>query len=402
MDKRFPALCEKTDCTACGACQQVCQHGALDMASDEKGFLYPQVDMGKCVQCLACERVCPMLKDMRPVHELPRIYACWHKSHEVRMKSSSGGAFSAIAEFVLERGGCVWGAAYAENLELTYQCVGSVADLDRLRRSKYVQCRVGDAFCQVKEQLKSGKTVLFVGTSCHLRGLYAFIPTALHERLITADFICHGVPSPKVFRMYVNWIEKRYGDRLADFNFRDKRYGWDNGILTVGTFSRIGERTFMNKENSYFQGMLHDLFIRPCCHRCTSNGLQRESDFTVADFWGIGRNERFSYEREKHFGVSLLALNSEKASRMFSDGVKNKMHCVPRSLEEAYVNNWNYRYSARINPKSETFWKAFGKAGTWDDLSSFFRLTISERCKLFVKKYMGPVVSNKLRRMIGK
>lgn len=343
-----------------------------------------------------------MLEDRRAVHDLPRIYACWHKSHEIRMKSSSGGAFSAIAETVLEQGGCVWGAAYAESLELTYQCVGQAADLDRLRRSKYVQCRVGDAFREVRALLAGGRTVLFVGTSCHVRGLYAFIPTALQERLITVDFICHGVPSPAVFRMYVDWLEKRYGDRLVDFNFRDKRYGWDNGILTVGTFARIGERTFMNAENSFFQGMLHDLFIRPCCYRCTSGGLRRESDFTVADFWGIGRKDKFAHEREKRFGVSLLALNSEKAVRTFQGGVKDKMFCIPRSLEEAYTYNRNYRYAARQNPMTEAFWAAFGRARTWDDLSAFFRPTASERCKLFVKKWLGPAVSNRLRRLMGR
>ena len=208
---------------------------------------------------------------------------------DIRLKSSSGGVFSAIAEYILKNGGIVWGAAYSKDLTLTYQYVENIEDLDRLRRSKYVQAEVNDSFKLIKEQLRVGKNVLFTGTSCHIRGLYSYLPKKLQENLITIDFICHGVPSPSVFKKYINWLEKKYNDKLVDFNFRDKQYGWDNGVLTVGYFQNQGKKIFMNDENSYFYGMLHDMFIRPCCHECQSNGLQRESDFTIADFWGIGR-----------------------------------------------------------------------------------------------------------------
>lgn len=372
------------------------------MIPDEKGFLYPDIDENKCIQCLLCEKTCPILRENRSLHNLPEVYACWHKNAVIRQKSSSGGAFSAIAEYVLTLKGCVWGAAYTEKLRLSYQFVDQITDLDKLRRSKYIQAEVGDAFQQIKEQLRQGKWVLFTGTSCHVRGLYAYLPKDLCSHLITVDFICHGVPSPKVFKRYIEWIENRYGDELIDFNFRDKRFGWDNGVLTVGRFSHIGEKKFLNKENSFFYGMLHDLFIRPCCHQCTSNGLQRETDFTIADFWGIGRNELFDYETDKYLGVSLLALNSTKAVQIFNADLKERIVSVKRSLTEAYEGNWNYRYSARLNPKTPLFWSAFHKTDDWGNLLHFFNPTFSERCKLFVKRYMGPVIANKLRRLLGR
>lgn len=402
MEKRPPILCDKKDCTGCATCAQICPQSAINMIKDEKGFLYPQIDSTKCIGCLLCEKKCPINEQERTTNPSPTVYACWHKNMDIRLKSSSGGVFSAIAEYILKNDGIVWGAAYSKDLILTYQYVESIEDLDKLRRSKYVQAEVNDSFKLIKEQLKAGKKVLFTGTSCHIRGLYSYLPKKLQENLVTIDFICHGVPSPSVFRKYVNWLEKKYNDKLVDFNFRDKQYGWDNGVLTVGYFQHKGKKIFMNDENSYFYGMLHDMFIRPCCHECQSNGLQRESDFTIADFWGIGRKQKFDYEQERNYGISLLALNSEKAHILYDTGLKENLISVPRTQQEAYEGNWNYRFSAKRNPQTPIFWEQFQQTDDWENLLRFFQPTFSEKCKLFVKKYCGPTIANKLRRILGK
>lgn len=402
MENRHPILCNKKDCTGCATCAQICPQGAINMVKDEKGFLYPQIDSAKCIDCLLCEKKCPINELERTTNPSPTVYACWHKNMDIRLKSSSGGVFSAIAEYILKNGGIVWGAAYSENLILTYQYIENIEDLDKLRRSKYVQAEVNDSFKLIKEQLESGRTILFTGTSCHIRGLYSYLPKKLHEHLITIDFICHGVPSPSVFRKYINWLEKKYNDKLIDFNFRDKQYGWDNGVLTVGHFQNKGKKIFMNDENSYFYGMLHDMFIRPCCHECQSNGLQRESDFTIADFWGIGRKQKFDYEHERNYGISLLALNSEKAHKTYDTGLKDSIVSIQRSQQEAYEGNWNYRFSAKRNPQTPIFWERFQHTNDWENLLSFFQPTFSEKCKLFIKRYGGPTIANKLRRILGK
>lgn len=402
MEKRPPILCDKKDCTGCATCVQICPQSAINMVKDEKGFLYPQIDPTKCVGCLLCEKRCPINEPERTTNPSPTVYACWHKNMDIRLKSSSGGVFSAIAEYILKNNGIVWGAAYSENLILTYQYIENIENLDKLRRSKYVQAEVNDSFKLIKEQLKAGRKVLFTGTSCHIRGLYSYLPKKLQENLVTIDFICHGVPSPSVFRKYVNWLEKKYNDKLVDFNFRDKQYGWDNGVLTVGYFKNKGKKIFMNDENSYFYGMLHDMFIRPCCHECQSNGLQRESDFTIADFWGIGRKNKFEHEHERNYGISLLALNSEKAHKIYETGLKNSIVSVQRSQQEAYEGNWNYRFSAKRNSKTPIFWEQFQRTNNWEDLLSFFQPTFSEKCKLFIKRYGGPTIANKLRRILGK
>lgn len=402
MEKRLPILCNKKDCTGCATCVQICPQSAINMVKDEKGFLYPQIDSTKCIGCLLCEKKCPINESERTTNPSPTVYACWHKNMDIRLKSSSGGVFSAIAEYILKNNGIVWGAAYSENLILTYQYIENIENLDKLRRSKYVQAEVNDSFKLIKEQLESGRIVLFTGTSCHIRGLYSYLPKKLQENLVTIDFICHGVPSPSVFKKYINWLEKKYNDKLTDFNFRDKQYGWDNGVLTVGYFKNKGKKIFMNDENSYFYGMLHDIFIRPCCHECQSNGLQRESDFTIADFWGIGRKNKFEHEHERNYGISLLALNSEKAHKIYETGLKNSIVSVQRSQQEAYEGNWNYRFSAKRNSKTPIFWEQFQRTNNWEDLLSFFQPTFSEKCKLFIKRYGGPTIANKLRRILGK
>ena len=400
--KRLPILCTHEYCTACEACRQTCPRNAIRMIQDEKGFLYPEINENKCVGCLLCENICPQLASTRNVNPAPSVYACWHLDDRIRKISSSGGAFSAIAEYILDLKGYVWGAVFSDGLKLTYQCINDISDLDKLRRSKYVQAEIGDAYIQIAEQLKTGNWVLYTGTSCHVRGLYAYLPETLHSRLVTVDFVCHGVPSPKVFSRYISWIEKRYGDRLSDFNFRDKSYGWDNGILTVGTFANIGKKKFYGKENSFFYGMLHDIFTRPCCYQCTSNGLQRESDFTIADFWGIGRKEKFEYDRDKHHGISMLALNSGKSYEIFNENLKNRLFYLYRPAEEAFENNWSYIHPVKNNPATQAFWSEFSKGESWNDVLQFLRPTLGEQCRLIVKRFLGPVISNKLRKLLKK
>lgn len=402
-NKKQSVLCTPTECTACGACAQVCSHGAIKMVADSHGFLHPEIDADKCIGCLLCEKKCPIGKDDDIRNEkATRVVAAWHKGEKIRMTSSSGGVFTAIAEYVLSNGGIVWGAAYSDGLTLRYKCVDKVKELESLRRSKYLQCEVGDAFVQIKQQLQEGKLVLFVGTSCHVRGLYRVVGLKLKDNLLTADFICHGVPSPAVFSDYVKWIENKYGDKLINFNFRDKRYGWDNGVLTVGTFDKLGERKFMNDENSYFTGMLNNMFIRESCYHCSSNGLKRHSDFTIADFWGIGRNIPYKHEAEKTKGISMLALNSDKALQLFENDLQKRLVWTERSLEEAAAGNSNYEHSSLKNPKSDLFWSKYIDMKTWDDVISVLRPSLVQKCKLIVKRYFGPVIANKLRKLIGR
>ncbi len=397
----YPVLADRDNCTACGGCSQVCAHQAIIMQPNEKGFLYPFVDSSKCIMCGMCERVCPVVSPRNVRNDMPnKAYACWHKDKQVRMVSSSGGFFSAIAEYILNSGGIVWGAAYTTEMKVTYQYVDKIENLDILRRSKYVQCEVGNAFVQIKQQLNKGVTVLFTGTSCHVNGLYAFLENNKNlDKLITIDLVCHGVPSPKVFRSYLDWIECKFDDKLKDFNFRDKRYGWCNGVLSVGSFVHKGEKKFVGNNNSFFTGMLSNVFLRPVCYQCRSNGLQRNADFTIGDFWGLGKREEFSRSIEKEFGISLVVLNSSKAEEVFQN--INQLIKVERNFEEAYNGNYNYIFSSPANSMTTPFWNDFVKTNSWEHVLSCFKLPFGQRCKLFLKLLLGPKIIRKIKILKG-
>jgi ferredoxin len=387
----LPQLCGPDVCTACGACSSVCPKSAISMVEDKRGFLQPVIDPDKCVHCRLCEHSCPVMNLNTPKERTPDVYACWHRDETVRALSSSGGAFSAIAQYVLDRGGLVWGAAYDARLKLSYQCVDNSADLDRLRRSKYYQCEVGNAFKQIAEQLKFGKLILFCGTSCHVNGLYAYLGNRYLSHLLTIDLVCHGVASPGVFQKYVCWLNSKYKDVLLDFNFRDKSTCSGYDVAVTGRFSTAGKKILKNVDNSYVYGMLHNLYLRDCCHHCQFNGVERISDFTIADFWGIGREVSYKYTNDLHKGISMLACNSEKAKATFLDGVLSYLCFEKRTLEEAVVGNGNYCHSSRKSSRSSDFWKDFEADSSWDYLiQQYLHPNIKEQCKFMLKSVTPP------------
>ena len=311
MEKRMPQLCNDKDCTGCSSCAQSCAKNAISMQFNKEGYYNPVVETDKCVGCLICEQRCPILSPVAKNKEPLNAYASWIKDDETRAKSSSGGAFSAIAIEILNTGGIVWGAGYTDNMIPSYKYVEHSKDLDLIRGSKYVQCKIGDTYKKIKEQLKIGKQVLFCGTPCHVSGLYAFLNGKFTENLITIDFICHGVPAPKLFGNYIKWLEEKYNDEIVDFNFRESRFGTNYNVGTSATFKEKGKKFLYLQNNSYTLGFCRDLTIHETCNKCFFNGTQRTSDFTIGDFHGT-KGEYSA--KEQHQGISCLIVNSDKGN----------------------------------------------------------------------------------------
>ena len=400
MEKKYPQLCVEENCTGCGACEQICAFHAIKMTSNKEGFLHPIIDADKCTNCKACERACPVVNLIDNNNfDTPVLYAAWNKNEDVRRKSSSGGMFSAIAEQVLINGGYVWGAAFDENMHLTYQCVNKTDDLDKLRRSKYVQSKTGDMYSQIKNQLKTGKLVLFTGTSCHVAGLYSYLrPFAkLVDNLLTIDFVCHGVASPMVFKTYLEWLEMKYDDKVVDYNFRDKTYGTFYTVMSLATFENKGKVRLYKNNNSYVTGMMRNLYLRDCCYDCKFNGIKRIADFTIGDFWGLGKDVPFAHQKETIKGISLLAINSCKADKFFNNYLADLINFEQRKMDEAVSGNGNYTKSSKKSPKADCFWNDFIKADTWGDLLGYFKLTNKEYIKYIVNRYLGHKIAKKLK-----
>lgn len=219
----------KEDCCGCTACASICTHDAITMIPDALGFLYPQVDVNKCVECGLCEKVCAFNDhyDTSLNLEKPIAYGARHKNMKEVETSRSGAAFIAISDYILEQGGVVYGAGYAEHFRVVHKRATTKEERNEFKGSKYVQSDMNKVFRQVKEDLRNGLTVLFSGTPCQTSGLNSFVGKRLRERLFLVDIVCHGVPGPYLWRDYLTYLEKIQGSPIVWVNFRDKqKYGW--------------------------------------------------------------------------------------------------------------------------------------------------------------------------------
>ena len=319
----MPQLAAHDRCTGCGACSSGCPKGAIRMAPDREGFLYPEVTDG-CVQCGHCAHVCPVQKQ-REHRTAPQVFAVWSRDESVRQASTCGGAFSALAEYVLEGGGVVFGAALDENLRVVHTAVKNVHDLSRLRGMKPVQSDTGDAYQQVRLYLDQGRQVLFSGTPCQVDGLYRYLGEH-PERLLTCDVACGGVCSPGVWAQLVKSMAYVKQPRPTAVEFCGKLTGDRERRFRV-KFEGGGRYDAPMGKCELGRGIARRLFMRPACHRCAYATTDRPGDVTLGDFSGGS----FAPE-EKKSGVSMLLINTAKGAQVFDMLPLERQH---RTLEEA-------------------------------------------------------------------
>lgn len=319
----MPQLAAHDRCTGCGACSSGCPKGAIRMAPDREGFLYPEVTDG-CVQCGHCAHVCPVQKQ-REHRTAPQVFAVWSRDESVRQASTCGGAFSALAEYVLEGGGVVFGAALDENLRVVHTAVKNVHDLSRLRGMKPVQSDTGDAYQQVRLYLDQGRQVLFSGTPCQVDGLYRYLGEH-PERLLTCDVACGGVCSPGVWAQLVKSMAYVKQHRPTAVEFCGKLTGDRERRFRV-KFEGGGRYDAPMGKCELGRGIARRLFMRPACHRCAYATTDRPGDVTLGDFSGGS----FAPEEKKR-GVSMLLINTVKGAQVFDMLPLERQH---RTLEEA-------------------------------------------------------------------
>ena len=335
-NKRLPNLCDLDTCTGCSSCAQSCPVNAIDMKLNSEGYYIPFVNSDKCIRCLQCEKSCPIITPILKNKQRPQASAAWNKNETIRQDSSSGGIFSGISEVVLQSGGVVWGAGFDERMSLVYQCVENSDDLHKIRRSKYIQGYVGNAFKQIREQLKSGKKVLFCGTPCHVAGLYAFLKGKDLDNLLAVDFICHGVPSSKLFQNYIHWLENKYKDKIVDFNFREKRFGINYNVGTSASFLNIGKKFLYLSDNSYTLGFCKDKTIHNVCAQCSFRNIQRPADITIGDFHSSKTMYSFM---DQYKGISCIIVNSKKGEEILRT-MEFEMKTI--SIDEIISSNPSY------------------------------------------------------------
>lgn len=339
-------IVNKSYCCGCTACESICGVGALSMVPDKLGFVYPTIDVDKCIDCGLCQRVCSF-KSLIPSLDkrFPLFYAARHRNVNEVERSRSGAVFVALSDWILNNGGSVYGAALTDTFEVFHKRVTTFAERDSLRGSKYVQSDISGIYKQVKYDLINGMKVLFSGTPCQVSGLKSYLSILKVDlsNLLLVDVVCHGVPSPFYWRDYISYIERKEGTRITSVNFRDKeRFGWS---------SHKESFRFANGESKSFRhSFYHDIMLRRSCGVCPYSSTQRVSDITIGDFWGW---ERLGCPiNDDNKGVNLLMVNTEQGEYIF-DEIKGRL--IYYQTEESKCLQPNLLHPTSPHPLQQSF-----------------------------------------------
>ena len=343
-------ITEKQNCSGCHACSNICPQQCIAMENDKEGFFYPKVNLKSCVDCGLCERVCPILHK-EAIENEPQAFACYNKDEKIRLESSSGGLFTLIAEQIIDAGGVVFGVGLGKDLTAMHSYVETKEKLREFRGSKYVQSKIGETYEQAKAFLKQGRQVLFTGTPCQITGLKSYLQQD-YDNLFCIDIICHGVPSPKVWQKYISYQENRVGSQVKSASFRDKNKGWKKFSMSLLFNNATLHKQTLDKD-LYLQAFLKNSCLRPSCYDCNFKTLHRQSDITLADFWGI-QNILPKLDDDK--GTSLIFVNSNKGKSMF-DKIVNEIIFEQVDINRAIHDNTAAIKSVGHNPNREKFFK---------------------------------------------
>ena len=316
------------DCCGCTACASICNQNAITMVPDALGFLYPKVDVDRCVNCGLCEKVCSFHEnyDKRLNLDTPDTYAVRHKDIKEVESSRSGAAFVAISDYVLGKGGVVYGAGFKDHFVVAHKRAVTKQERDEFRGSKYVQSDLNGIFRSVKLDLKNGKMVLFSGTPCQTAGLNSYVGKNLREKLILVDIVCHGVPSPYIWKDYISHIEKNEHGRILNVCFRNKqKFGWTSHIESFD----INQKTIYC--TWFSDNFAKSIFLRKSCENCHFCNTSRPSDITLADCWGWDKLDPKMNLDDK--GCSLLFVNTKVGQKIFND-IKSFLFFIPAPLDK--------------------------------------------------------------------
>lgn len=369
-------ITDKSKCCGCTACVQRCPKQCIVMHEDKEGFLYPKVDTAKCIDCGLCEKVCPVLNvadDRLP----QKVLAAKNKNEQIRNTSSSGGIFTILAEQVINDGGVVFGVKFNDKWEVVHSYTETIDGLAAFRGSKYVQSFIGNSFKETETFLKQGRKVLFSGTPCQIAGLKRYLRKE-YCNLLTVECACHGVPSPKVWREYLNEVSRPKGvfgrnavssvskdlPVITGINFRDKSNGWKKFGFLLGLKSafKADENSVFSSdiqkvlqpfyENPFMQAFLADFILRPSCYKCPAKAGRSGADIALADFWGI---ENILPEFDDDKGCSLVL--------DYTSRVEYESECksVPAAYEDAVKYNSAIVYPVKKPLNRDFFFHRFNK-----------------------------------------
>lgn len=372
-------IINKHNCCGCGACVQICPKKCISMSADNEGFLYPHVNDAMCIDCSLCEKVCPIINQNEPREPLA-VYAAKNTNEEIRLKSSSGGIFTLLAEQVIADSGVVFGARFNENWEVIHDYTETVEGLEAFRGSKYVQSIIGDNFKIAKQFLNDGRKVLFSGTPCQIAGLNKFLRKE-YDNLLTVEVVCHGVPSPMVWRDYLdykrtmcaagkNTVSSSLNELpvITGISFRDKTHGWKKyGFKICYAASKAVENSVSKSANTanceitpfnddlFMKGFLKNIYLRPSCYHCAARQGKSGADISIADYWGI---QSIHPEIDDDKGTGLVLINTKQGANYFNS-IANQINSLTSNYNNAIMQNPCIVKSVKEPKKRHQFWQNY-------------------------------------------
>ena len=350
-------------CMSCGACAAVCKLGAIKLTSNREGFKIALIDNNKCVDCGMCKKVCPALNDAEKYQGNADVYA-FKANDGLRKKSTSGGAFAALADAVIKDGGMFYGAAQMNDFTVLHIRGESVEDIAKIQGTKYLPSDMSACYSQIAEDLKQGRRVLFTGTPCQVDGVKRFIDNKKlpAENFFSVDIICHGVPSPAFYRSYMEWLEKEYRSRVTEYNFRRKKISW-RGSSSYAKLENGHELKNDKKLCAFMNVYYSDNITRESCYSCPYTSKNRVGDLTISDYWGL---ENLDKSFEDALGVSMILVNTEKGRALFE---KTEGARIAGSIEAAKQPQLSHP-TERPQTRDE-FWQTYEKKGLKPLLKKF-------------------------------
>lgn len=387
---------DKRKCTACKACYNTCPVEAIAFIEDEEGFGYPKTDQGKCIQCGKCLKSCPMLllneeRQIRQDEVYPKYYAAQLKERKQLERVSSGGAFQALVQATLQQNGVIYGAVQKDVDEIFHARAEDLERAELFFRSKYLPSDIRDTYRKAKEDLESGKTVLFSGTGCQIAGLKGYLGKE-YNNLCTCEVVCHGIPSKKVWKQYRKEKEAEKKRRITALVFRDKSSGWSNNQYAIAYDDGTIEKE-RSTQNLFHSGYLQGFFYRPSCGTCPFAHLPRVADITLADYWKYNGPLKTDGE---DIGISLIVINSEKGDRMLEQAA-SFLSIEPSKEEDALMSCRHLNHHPKENPKRNDFIQKVFADGYYAAAKAFFPVpTRKQKVKNYLKKTIR--VINKLTR----
>lgn len=377
----------KNNCCGCSACAQRCPQNCINMKEDDKGFVYPVVDSGLCIDCGLCKKVCffqGIVEKQKPIE----CFAYYNENEKYRLKSASSGAFESLCRAFIgnEKYFYIVGCTLSESLTVKHSIIDSFDDIDIFKKSKYLQSDINNTFGNIEDMLAKGGSVVFSGTPCQVQGLKQYLRKD-YDNLFLVDFVCHGVPSQYIFNSYLAFLEKKHRSKVIMYEFRNKKKineKWSN----LGVKYKLANGKTMEIESAddlYMRGFLSGLYNRDCCYECEFAQTDRVSDITIGDFWGIGQVYPQLSETITN-GTSLILVNTAKGKSIIENLKPDSLYKA--ELRDAIRENGQLSHPQTKNTSRDDFFRAFSNEGDF-----------AEAMKLVYPSFSRDKIKRRLARM---